>query len=65
MEKFNSIMSGVFGGLKSSVCIDGFGILRLSLHSGRSRTSILPLKLNIQKYIITSTIKTLIVQEEF
>ena len=56
-------MSGVFGGLKSSVCIDGFEILQSSLHSGLSRTSILLLKLIIQKCIITCTVKTLILQE--
>ena len=58
-------MNGVFGGLKSLVCIDGFEILQSSLHSGLSRTSIFPLKLDIQKYIITCTVKTLILQEEF
>ena len=56
-------MNGVFGGLKSLVCIDGSEILQSSLHSGLSRTSILLSKLVIQKCIITCTVKTLILQE--
>ena len=58
-------MNGAFGGRKSSVCIDGFEITQSSLHSGRLRTNIWLLKLDIQKYIITCTVKSLILQEEF
>ena len=58
-------MNGAFGGRKSSVCIDGFEIMQSLLHSGLSRTSIWLLKLDIQKCIITCTVKTLILQEKF